>query len=61
MDKPPFDGSTGGTLRAHPGLAEARHTYGYAYGTECHMPHASLGNPKKEMDPKAQVEVEATG
>ena len=25
-DKPLFDGSTGGTLRAHPGLAEARHT-----------------------------------
>ena len=32
MDRHPFDGSTGGTLRAHPGLARGQtHTYGYAY------------------------------
>ena len=60
----------GGTLRAHPGLAEARHTYGYAYGTDSGatrrprvpFPKSTrgLGGLQTEKGPKAQVGNEPT-
>ena len=50
-DKPPFDGSTGGTLRAHPGLARGQtHLWNLMdMHTELiAVPHASLRNPNPE-------------
>ena len=46
MDKPPFDESTGATLRGHPGLARSQ-AHLYAYGCECGFPPAGLSEKPK--------------
>ena len=43
MDKPLFDGSTGGPLRAHPGLARGPNTLMDMRTDLTAVPHAGLG------------------